>query len=237
MVACIVLFGGQGNRFEHFEPKQYFEILGKSLLVHCIESLKTIKQLSQLVIVCHPNERKRVKKMLTKIEAFESQIEMVYCDSGSQRSDSVFNGLKACKPNTKYVLIHDGARAFCPPILFKNLSKNLLKLGGGVVPALPLVDTIVKLSDDQESRIQRSLKRDKLRKVQTPQGFEYQLILKAYCIGRNTSFEGTDCSSYFLNAGYKVRIIQGSEENIKVTTPIDIEIAKHILRIRNHLKC
>ena len=79
MVTCIVLFGGRGNRFKHSEPKQYFEILGKSLLVYCLESLRTIKHLTQLVIVCEPTERKRVQKMITKMTPVHKQPEIVNC--------------------------------------------------------------------------------------------------------------------------------------------------------------
>ena len=237
MVACVVLFGGRGSRFKHSEPKQYFEILGKSLLVYCLESLRTIKHLTQLVIVCEPTERKRVQKMITKMTPSHKQPEIVFCDSGRERSDSVLNGLNACKATTKHVLIHDGARAFCPPSLLNIISENILKYDGGVVPALPLVDTIVKLSDEHKSKIYQSLSRDKLRRVQTPQAFEYSLILEAYLKGKESKLQATDCSSYFLNLGHQVRVIDGSEENIKVTTPMDIEIAKHILKTRDVLKC
>ena len=235
MVACIVLFGGRGSRFKHSEPKQYFEISGKSLLVHCLESLKVIKQLSQLVIVCEQTERERISKMLNKMTPFDRQVEINFCNSGHQRYDSVLNGLKTCRSNTKHVLIHDGARAFCPPTLLNNLCENLLEHGGGVVPALPLVDTIVKVTDDHQTKIQLTLDRDRLRRVQTPQAFEYCLILKAYLLGKKNNFKGTDCSSYFLQLGHEVKVIEGSEENIKVTTPIDVEIVKHIMKTRDVL--
>ena len=237
MLACVVLFGGRGSRFKHSEPKQYFEISGKSILVYCLESLRTIKQLTQLVIVCEPTERQRIQKMITNMTPFDKQLEIVFCDSGRERSDSVLNGLSACKADTEYVLIHDGARAFCPPSLLNNLSENILKYRGGVVPTLTLVDTIVQLSDENKNTIHQSLSRGVLRRVQTPQAFEYSLIIEAYLRGKENNLKATDCSSYFLNHGYQVRVIDGSEENIKVTTPMDIEIAKHILKTRNALKC
>ena len=137
MIACIVLFGGRGNRFKHSEPKQYYKIDGKSLLIRCLDSIKTIESLSQLIIVREPIESVRVENMVAEMESFDSQLEVKFCDSGPMRSDSVLNGLKACIPSTKWVLIHDGARAFCPPILLRSLCDHLLKYKVGVVPALP----------------------------------------------------------------------------------------------------
>ena len=237
MIACIVLFGGRGNRFKHSEPKQYYKIDGKSLLIRCLDSIKTIENLSQLIIVCEPVESVRVQNMVAKMETFDNQLEVKFCDSGSQRSDSVLNGLKACVPSTQWVLIHDGARAFCPPILLRSLCDHLLKYKVGVVPALPITDTVVELNAKNKNKIALSLNREKLSRVQTPQAFSYPLILKSYLEGKKNNFEGTDCSSYALKYGHEVRIIPGSEENIKVTTPIDVEIAKHILKRRNVLKC
>ena len=237
MLTCIVLFGGRGSRFRHSKPKQYFEISGKSLMGYCLDSLKVIKQLHQLVIVCEPTERERVQKIVSEMRPFSNQLEVDYCDSGLQRSDSVLNGLKMCRSTTKYVLIHDGARAFCPQTLLTKLTDNLLTYKGGVVPGLPIVDTIVRIDDQNQNTISQRLDRDKLRRVQTPQGFEYPLILKAYLQGKDNNFEGTDCSSYFLKIGYEVRVIEGSEENVKITTPKDIEIATNILRSRKALGC
>tara|TARA_B100000674_G_scaffold466305_1_gene450118 strand:- start:965 stop:1678 length:714 start_codon:yes stop_codon:yes gene_type:complete len=237
MIACIVLFGGRGNRFKHSEPKQYYKIDGKSLLMHCLDSIKTIESLSQLIIVREPIESVRVENMVAEMESFDSQLEVKFCDSGPMRSDSVLNGLKACIPSTKWVLIHDGARAFCPPILLRSLCDHLLKYKAGVVPALPITDTVVELNAENTNTIAQSLSREKLSRVQTPQAFSYSLILNAYLEGKENSFEGTDCSSYALKYGHEVRVIPGSEDNIKVTTPIDVEIAKHILKRRNVLKC
>ena len=237
MIACIVLFGGRGHRFEHFEPKQYYEIGGKSLLVHCLESIKIIDNLSQLVIVCEPTERSRVQDIMTNMKSFGKKPQVVFCDSGKQRSDSVLNGLRSCLPSTEWILVHDGARAFCPPDLFRSLCEHLLKFQVGVVPGLPPVDTIVQRETQDKTFISNSLSRHNLSRVQTPQGFSYPQILQAYIQGKKNNFEGTDCSSYALFSGHPVKIIPGSEENIKVTSPIDLELAKYILRKRDLNKC
>ena len=237
MIACIVLFGGRGHRFEHFEPKQYYEIDGKSLLVHCLESIKIIDKLSQLIIVCEPTERVRVQDLITNMKSFGSKPQVVFCDSGKQRSDSVLNGLRACLASTEWVLIHDGARAFCPPGVFRSVCEHLLKFKVGIVPGLPLVDTIVQRDTKDKTFISNSLSRHNLSRVQTPQAFSYSQILSAYIEGKNNNFEGTDCSSYAILSGHQVKMIPGSEENIKVTSPIDLELAKYILRKRDLSKC
>lgn len=232
MVTCIILLGGRGHRFGHSEAKQYFQIQGKSLLLHCLESVISVQAISKIIIVCEPSEVSKVKSIISEKLSIKTNVPISFCNSGSLRSDSVLNGLHACASDTKWVLIHDGARAFCPSALIENLCLTMLQQKTAVVPTMPCVDTIVEISPKTPYQIQKTLKRVNLRRVQTPQAFPYPQILKAYEEGKHSNFEGTDCSSYALNAGQTVALITGSEENFKVTHPDDVSRAQEILAKR-----
>lgn len=233
MIACVILFGGRGNRFQHSEPKQYFQIGGKSLLVHCLESICKVKLINQIIIVCEPQESERVRDLINGNISFDKGTMVRLCDAGPQRSDSVFNGLQACHPQTQWVLIHDGARAFCPPALIDNICNEVLVQKTGIIPVLPCVDSIVEINGVESNQIKKSLKRETLYRVQTPQGFAFRDIYEAYRDGIEAKFQGTDCSSYALRAGQMVMSIAGSEYNFKVTRPEDIQRAIQILAERD----
>lgn len=236
MISCIILLGGRGERFGYSKAKQYFKIGGKSLLLHCLEAVASVQYISQIVVVCESLEISKVRSIIDQNIHLKRIISINYCNSGPLRSDSVLNGLQACTADTKWVLIHDGARAFCPSSLIEKLCITMLEQKTAIVPTMPCIDTIVEVSTKQPNRIEKTLKRANLRQVQTPQCFPYTEILNAYETGKRTNFEGTDCSSYALQAGQIVHFIQGSEENFKMTYPEDVIRATELLSKRGIAK-
>ena len=145
---------------------------------------------------------------------------------GKERQDSVFNGLKAVNERCDIVLIRDGARPFVTDEIIKN-SIECAKKNKCVIVGVPVKDTIKIINKDNE--VCDTPNRSTLWSIQTPQVFEYLSIIKAHKIAKEKSYYGTDDSMLMEYLGYNVKVIEGSYNNIKITTPEDLKIGEEIL--------
>jgi len=148
---------------------------------------------------------------------------------GATRQESVYNGLQALPPESDRVLIHDGARCLATPELFDRSAEALLRCPGLIV-AIPVADTI-KVVDERQI-VRYTPERSYLWAAQTPQGFEVKLLKQCHEEGRQKGWEVTDDAALFEKCGLPVRIVEGEETNLKVTTPVDLALAEFILRQR-----
>ena len=145
---------------------------------------------------------------------------------GRLRQDSVRNGLEAIENPCDIVIIHDGARPLiAPSFIEKGIS--LMGVFDAVIPALPVKDTVKVVS--KEGFVTKTLARDALWNIQTPQTFKYELIMKAYRDGMAKKLHGYDDATFVEHMGKKIKVIEGSPYNIKITTPEDLVIARGIL--------
>jgi 2-C-methyl-D-erythritol 4-phosphate cytidylyltransferase len=124
------------------------------------------------------------------------------------------------------VVIHDGARPFVSPAFIEK-GISLMEMHDAIIPALPVKDTIKVVT--KEGFVSKTLERDSLWHVQTPQTFKYELILKAYRDGQAKRLYGYDDATFLEHMGKKVKVIEGSPYNIKITTPEDLVIAQGML--------
>jgi 2-C-methyl-D-erythritol 4-phosphate cytidylyltransferase len=150
-------------------------------------------------------------------------------EGGEERGDSVKHGLKAVSPDMDLVIVHDGARPLITPDIIEKAIGEAQEYGA-VVVGVPVKDTVKKV----ESRtliVERSLDRDELWQAQTPQIFKYEIITRAYA----KKITATDDAKLVEDLGIKVKMVMGSYENIKITTPEDLIVAEAILRSRNVL--
>jgi 2-C-methyl-D-erythritol 4-phosphate cytidylyltransferase len=145
---------------------------------------------------------------------------------GRLRQDSVRNGLEAIDESCDVVIIHDAARPFVSPA-FVEKSIFLMEMFDAVIPAIPARDTIKVIS--KEGFVLKTLERDALWHIQTPQTFKYDLIAKAYREGMAKKLCGYDDSTFIEHLGKRVKVVEGSPYNIKITTPEDLLIARGIL--------
>ncbi len=146
---------------------------------------------------------------------------------GKERQDSIYNGLKKLDKNCDIVLIHDGARPFVDHRII-NESIKVAKEKKAVVVGVPVSDTIKIVSD---GTVQETPERNLLWAAQTPQTFEYNLIIDAYEQAYKNNYYGTDDSMLVENIGQSVTMVMGSYENIKITSPEDLNIAEQILNM------
>ncbi len=205
----IILAGGESKRFKSKTPKSYHLYKGKPLILHSIDKGKKYAKFAEIIVVINKKHKKIIKKL--NIE----NIKIV--EGGKTRAESAYRALKSIyKKNYKNVFIHDAARPNFTLKLLDRLSKEL-KLNNCVIPA-------IKTNDSVKEKIQNkfvNLKRENIYLTQTPQAFNYKQLYK---LQNNKSLEITDDANLFINGREKIKIINGENNNIKITINSDIKI-------------
>lgn len=222
--SVIITAGGSGKRMGG--PKQFLPLLGKPMIEWTIEAFKKTKGIDEIIVVVAEENIKKAKEFV-KLGNRDVQSQVSVTISGPQRTDSVRNGLKLVSPDSDIVLIHDGAR----PLVTSEIVEKAIKGAsdyGAVVIGVPVKDTIKKVGSC-ELEVVSSPDREFLWQAQTPQAFKYEIIKRAY---EKATSSATDDSKLVEDLGVKVKMVMGSYENIKVTTPDDVIIAEAILRNR-----
>jgi len=221
MSIAIIVAGGKGERTGKNIPKAFLEISGKPLLFYSIEKFKDF---SSLIIVLPKNHLKIWKD---KLKLKYPDINMEIVPGGENRQTSVWNGIERIKGDEEIVLIHDVAR----PLLSKNLIKRVLTCAekyGSCIPVIKSVDTLKKIKN---KKVEKTLDRNEVFLVQTPQGFKTGIIKQAYEKAKKENFIGTDDSMLVERMGLPVYCIEGERTNLKITYGEDIVIAESILNV------
>ncbi len=218
-ITAIVLAGGSGKRMGGGLKKQYFSLGGQPLLSHSLRVFQE-SRVDEMVLVS--NEEAYCREEIVEKYGFDKVKRIV--PGGAERHDSVYAGLLAAS-GCRYVLIHDGARPFLTQGIVDDAVSAVRRYQACAV-GVPVKDTI-KLSD-QEGFAQSTIERARAWQIQTPQAFSYDLILKAYQKLMKERPAGITDDAMAVEYGRfaKVKLILGSYENIKVTTPEDIVIAE-----------
>lgn len=217
---------GSGRRMGSQRNKLLLTLLLKPLLSWTLAAAEASQQISWIGIMGQPEDFPDFEAIIRDLSP-KKPIELI--QGGATRQESVYNGLQALPPESDRVLIHDGARCLATPELFDRSAEALLRCPGLIV-AIPVKDTI-KVVD--EHRIVRDTpERSYLWAAQTPQGFEVKLLKQCHEEGREKGWEVTDDAALFEKCGLPVRIVEGEETNLKVTTPVDLALAEFILRQR-----
>lgn len=229
MNSVVIVAAGSGKRMKIDFNKQYIKIREKEVIAHTIEVFYKNPNIHEIVVCIKKEEEKFFKEHIINKYQFDN-IKLAY--GGAERQDSIHNGLKKVNKDCEIVLIHDGARPFIDNKVI-NESIEAAKEKGAVVVGVPVRDTIKVVSQET---IEKTPNRSTLWAAQTPQTFDYNLIMKAYEEAYKTNYYGTDDSMLVENIGKSVTMIMGSYENIKITTPEDIDYAEHIFNIRKNKK-
>jgi 2-C-methyl-D-erythritol 4-phosphate cytidylyltransferase len=224
--AAIVVAAGLGTRMGKDVPKQFEEFARNPLLSYCLSTLQSCEEIGTVILVITPEWQERAQK-LVKDYKFTKVLSVI--PGGERRQDSVQAGLNALPGGTDYVVIHDGARPFATEKHFRE-TLEMARTKGAAIIAVPLTDTIKEGS--LEDGVTGTIDRNRLWAVQTPQAFELNLLKMAYSKSEKDGLEATDDALIVEHYGNTVGLVMGSRENIKVTHPIDWEIAKAILKSR-----
>lgn len=228
-ITAIVLAAGRGTRMESKVQKQYMTLAGKPLIYHALAAFEK-STVDRIVLVTGAGEEEYCREEIVKPYGFSKVRAIV--SGGKERYHSVYEGLKAAE-GSDYVLIHDGARPCVTPKIIQAAIEGAKEAGACVV-GMPVKDTI-KIADDFEYAASTP-DRSRLWLIQTPQAFSYSLARKAY----ETLFESEDNLEQITDdamvvehmTAQRVKLIRGSYQNIKVTTPEDLTIAEKFLQKR-----
>jgi 2-C-methyl-D-erythritol 4-phosphate cytidylyltransferase len=215
----IVTAGGIGKRMGTDIPKQFIEINGLPILMHTLLKLYTFNSKAQLILTL-PGDWLDYWKDLRKKHDFLIDVELV--EGGQERFHSIKNALKFAQGDI--IAIHDGVR----PLVSKDTLERLVdgvKKYRAVIPVLGIKESVRMLRENQSEAINRDL----VKIVQTPQFFIKELIQRAYTSEFSNEF--TDDASVVEKLGFSVELVPGNEENIKITTPLDLKMAEYFLQI------
>ncbi len=193
-------------------------------MIWSLRALQSHPDLEEIVLVTGHEDLAYTRKL---VEEFGLWKVTRVVEGGQTRQESVHMGLRILDPRTRLVLIHDAVRPLVESSLLVQMVETALG-GTAVVPAVQVTDTI-KVVDDA-GFVQKTPGRENLRAVQTPQVFPYQVIMEAYEKASREGFLGTDDASLVERLGHKVKVVEGSSQNIKITHPQDMMLAEAILR-------
>lgn len=211
--AAIIAAAGSGERFGATLPKALISLGNRTLIEHAVAALAPVA--SEIVICAPAGYEKHIQDLVGD--------DITVVVGGTTRSDSVRAGIAALSGKSKYVLVHDAARALATTDLAQRVLTSLEKGEVAVIPGLELIDTVKSI--DASGHVIATPERASLRRVQTPQGFELAILKKAH----ESAAEATDDGALVEALGHKVLIIKGEERAIKVTTPADLATALSIL--------
>lgn len=226
---AIVLAAGRGKRMQSDVAKQYLLVRNKPVLYYALKAFQD-SEVDEIILVTGESEISYCKKEV--VDKYNISKVSKIVAGGKERYHSVHNGLKACE-NAEIVLIHDGARPFVDEaIISRNIS--MVKEYGACVTGMPVKDTI-KLADEK-GFVKETPRRDLIWTIQTPQTFRYELIKKAYDTfldkeeEYSKQYSVTDDSMVAeIFGGLNVKLVEGSYNNVKITTPEDMVLAEAIL--------
>lgn len=218
-VYAILLAAGRGKRLKGRISKPLIRLNAKPLLCYSLEVLNAHPAVKEIVVVVNRQNQAGIKWLTKKFRKVKDIIL-----GGRRRQDSVRNGLKVIAKNNGFVLIHDAARPFVNGKIISRLVKKAEK-SGAAIAAIPLKSTIKSVVRET---VEKTLPRDNLWEVQTPQVFRKNLILMAY--ERFGKENATDDAMLAEKMGIRVSVVFGAYENIKITTPIDLVTAEAILK-------
>ena len=224
-VGAIIPAAGRGKRIGALVPKQFLEIQGKPLLHHTLTVFASCKLIDYVVLVM---PRTDVDEMGEDwLNKYEIVREVVV--GGEQRQDSVYNGFNSLEKGTDIVVVHDGVRPFTTPQMI-TATVEAAQQHGAAITAIPVSDTVKQAAD---GFVKQTVSRDGLWRVQTPQAFQYGLLQQAFKKAKKDSYYVTDEGSLVEYLGERVKIVPGSELNIKITRKEDLVLGESLLsRIR-----
>ncbi|MDR0842364.1 MAG: 2-C-methyl-D-erythritol 4-phosphate cytidylyltransferase [Acidobacteriota bacterium] len=225
--AFVIAAGGSGTRMNAGVPKQFLELGGKPILLRTVEAVAALEAVAQVVIALPPEHIAQAEEILSQ-QPLRIPVECVV--GGPNRQASVRNGCMRVHPGTDIILVHDAVRPFCPREVMERVLAAALEKGAAV-PGLPATETIQRVS--RTGRVRKTPPREELYAIQTPQAFHARLLVDALDRAAAEGFIGTDESSVVRWFGHPVAVVAGDPENIKITRPMDMPLARLLLQMRS----
>ncbi len=225
-VSAIIVAAGGSVRMGIADSKQFIPLLSRPAIEYTLKAFQNCYLIKEVIVVCRNQDMQRINSIVAEND-FSKVSRLVA--GGSSRAESVRNGVKAASEKAKYFAIHDGARPLITVEEIKRVVEAAFETGAATL-GTSVKDTIKVV--DGFNNIESTPLRSQLRAVQTPQVFEKDLYTFALDNAGDNVINFTDDCALIENMGGEVQVVKGSEENIKLTTPIDVIIAESILKSR-----
>jgi 2-C-methyl-D-erythritol 4-phosphate cytidylyltransferase len=229
-VFAILPAAGLGTRMAGPQPKQFLSLAGEPILVHSLRAFAAVDRVTAIYVAVRKAEMERVRAEVAE-HGFSAKVHVV--EGGENRQESVAHALAAVPAgDDDIVLVHDAVRPLIDAATIARTIEAVEKHGAAIV-GLPAVDTIKQVERTAHGAIITStIPREFVVQAQTPQGFRYGLLQKAFSEAQSDGFVGTDEASVVERAGLPVAVVPGSPVNLKITQPGDLELAEFYLRQR-----
>lgn len=226
MACAIIVAAGCGRRMRSPVAKQFLEIGDVPILVRTLRVFSGHPQIRRIRVVVPQNEMDSCRRLILSEFGVEADLQIIA--GGNRRQDSVYQGLKTVEEPGQIVVIHDGVRPFVGRELITACIEGAEETGA-CIAGVPASDTVKRVGG--QNVIQETISRENIWLAQTPQAFSLGLIKEAFEKAIADGFSGTDDASLVERLGRPVRIIEGSRQNIKITTSADMDIAPQMLKI------
>jgi len=215
--SALILMGGEGRRLGSTLPKQFHTLGTLKVYEHTLATFRQSQLFQEIILVCHPEWIESVREETAHLP----NVKVI--PGGATRQASSWEGLKACHPSCKYVMIHDAVRPF--------ISQEIIRKNAQAVLEHNAIDTVIASADtliitDDGLTISSIPPRAQFRRGQTPQTFAYPLICEAHT--KTVRTNATDDCQLVLDLGIPVTLAEGSDENIKITTEHDLALADYL---------
>ena len=220
-ISVIIPSAGSGNRFGQL--KQFKKLNGEPLVILTIKPFLEIQEIVEIIIVVPSNDIVSLDQYL-KTKSYQGKIKLV--KGGDTRQDSIRNGLKLVDKKSKLVCIHDAVRPFITKDIIKLCIKKCQKFDGAI-SGIKSTDT-VKVSNN--NIVKKTIDREKIWLVQTPQVFNKNKLIKSMKNAEEKNINATDESFLMEKMGYKIKLVKGDSNNIKITFNTDWELAKYLIK-------
>ena len=216
-----------GKRMGMAVAKQFLPLGGKPMLAHTLLVFQRSPEIDEIIPILSEEDMETCLRDV--IEAFHLTKVKTLVVGGKERQDSVYNGIRKLEKDAAVILVHDGVRPFVTHEMIRECVESARK-GECVTVGVPLKDTIKEV--DSKGIVRQTLERSRLWAIQTPQAFPVKVLRKAYDESYKNKIYGTDDATLVERSGTKVRVLMGSYDNIKITTPEDLVLAEEILKRR-----
>lgn len=234
-VIVIIPAAGLGTRMSAAaagaKSKQFVELQGTPILIHTIRKFAANRRISEIVVALRKSETAGFLKQ-AEVEGFQTLLHVV--EGGEHRQDSVANALASIDAAPEdVVLVHDAVRPFVDDAVINGVIDGVEKYGA-VIAGIPAVDTIKQVDRTADGAVVlATVPRERMVMAQTPQGFRFGPLKKAFDEATADGFLGTDEASLIERSGVPVHVVMGSARNIKITTPGDLELAEFFVSLES----
>ncbi|MCL2039225.1 MAG: 2-C-methyl-D-erythritol 4-phosphate cytidylyltransferase [Bacteroidetes bacterium] len=219
-ISAIIPAGGTGTRMNNELPKQFIKINNIPIIIHTIKLFDTVDGIKSIVITIHCEWLDYAKELVKKFSCNKVKDILV---GGKERQDSVNIAINNDYiKDSDLVLVHDAVRPFTSKKMIYELIETATDCGAAI-PIIKPTDSIKQI--DNNGNVLKTLDREHIGLVQTPQVYKTSLLIAAYQKAYNSGYKGTDDSSLIEFSGYNVKYITGELNNIKITSPLDLQLA------------